>query len=112
VQDADSLKAGGNARVVVKLERDAMDEDDKGVGPVYASYYPKEKEESWWLVVGGKDNTLVAIKRITIQKQTVNVKLDIELGEEKGEFEYTLYLMSDSYQGCDQEYTLKVKVRD
>merc|ERR1719160_1884397 len=74
VQDADNLKTGGNARVTVKLERDAMDEDDKGVGPVYASYYPKEKEESWWLVVGGKDSSLVAIKRITIQKQVVNVK--------------------------------------
>merc|ERR1719316_2494729 len=109
VQNAEDLKTGGNARVVVKLERDAM-EDDATLGPVYAAYYPKEKEESWWLVVGGPGSALVAIKRITIAKQSVNVKLDIELGDEAGSFDYTLYLMADSYQGCDQEYTLKLKI--
>jgi pre-mRNA-splicing helicase BRR2 len=111
VQNAEDLKTGGNARVVVKLERDAM-EDDAILGPVYAAYYPKEKEESWWLVVGGPGSALVAIKRITIAKQTVNVKLDIELGDDAGTFDYNLYLMSDSYQGCDQEYTLKMKIQE
>merc|ERR1719420_742247 len=43
VQDKDSLSAGGSARIVVKLSRDAM-EDDSTLGPVYAPYYPKEKE--------------------------------------------------------------------
>jgi pre-mRNA-splicing helicase BRR2 len=111
VQNPDDLSTGGNARVVVKLERDAM-EDDAVLGPVYAAYYPKEKEESWWLVVGGPASALVAIKRITIAKQSVNVKLDIELGDEAGQFDYNLYLMSDSYQGCDQEYTLKLKIKE
>merc|ERR1712007_62050 len=103
VQNADALNAGGSARIVVRLGRDAM-EDDQALGPVFAPYYPKEKEESWWLVVGGPQSALVAIKRITISKATVNVKLDVELGEDTGTFDYTLYLMSDSYQGCDQEY--------
>ena len=40
----------------------------------------------------------VAIKRITISKASANVKLEVELGEEPGSSEYTLYLMSDSYQ--------------
>merc|ERR1719482_2239354 len=110
VQNPEDLRCGGNARVVVKLERDAM-EDDAVLPPVYAAYYPKEKEESWWLVVGGPASALVAIKRITIAKQSVNVKLDIELGDEAGQFDYNLYLMSDSYQGCDQEYTLKLKIK-
>merc|ERR1719271_1086363 len=110
VQNPDDLKAGGSARVVVKLARDGMDED-AALGPVFAPYYPKEKEESWWLVVGGPNSALVAIKRITITKAMVNVKLDVELGEEQGDFDYTLYLMSDSYQGCDQEYNFKLKVK-
>merc|ERR1711953_1372133 len=110
VQNADSLSAGGSARIVVRLGRDAMEESEM-LGPVYSPYYSKEKEESWWLVVGGPNNALVAIKRITITKASVNVKLDIELGEEPGGFDYTLYLMSDSYQGCDQEYSFKLTVK-
>jgi len=78
---------------------------------LYAPYYPKEKEESWWLVVGGPKDALVAIKRITISKATMSVKLDVELGDEAGTFDYTLYLMSDSYQGCDQEYSFKLNVK-
>jgi pre-mRNA-splicing helicase BRR2 len=110
VQNADALTTGSSARIVVKLGRDAM-EDDSTLGPVYCPFYSKEKEESWWLVVGGPNNALVAIKRITITKATVNVKLDVELGEESGSFDYILYLMSDSYQGCDQEYQFKLNVK-
>lgn len=110
VQNQDDLRAGASARILVRLGRDGM-EDETSLSPVVAPYYPKEKEESWWLVVGGPNSALVAIKRITIAKATVNVKLDVELGEESGEFDYKLYLMSDSYQGCDQEYEFKLKVK-
>jgi len=110
VQNADALAVGQSARIVVKLTRDAMEEDGT-LGPVYAPFYPKEKEESWWLVVGGPKSALVAIKRITITKANVNVKLDVELGEDAGSYDYTLYLMSDSYQGCDQEYNFQLKVK-
>merc|ERR1719221_324689 len=110
VQNQDDLRAGASARIVVRLGRDAM-EDESSLGPVFAPYYPKEKEESWWLVVGGPNSALVAIKRITITKASVNVKLDVELGEEPGTSSYTLYLMSDSYQGCDLEYQFKLTTK-
>mmetsp|Transcript_16957 Transcript_16957/g.39591 ORF Transcript_16957/g.39591 Transcript_16957/m.39591 type:complete len:2174 (-) Transcript_16957:228-6749(-) len=110
VQNQDDLKVGGTAKMVVRLGRDGMEEGDS-LGPVYAPFYPKEKEESWWLVVGGPNSALVAIKRITIAKASSQVKLDIELGEESGSTSYTLYLMSDSYQGVDQEYTFKLNVK-
>jgi len=110
VQNADALNCGGSARIVVRLGRDAM-EEQTDLGPVYAPFYAKEKEESWWLVVGGPASALVAIKRITIAKASVSVKLDVELGEAAGSFDYTLYLMSDSYQGCDQEYQFQLKVK-
>mmetsp|Transcript_72504 Transcript_72504/g.100735 ORF Transcript_72504/g.100735 Transcript_72504/m.100735 type:complete len:191 (+) Transcript_72504:1-573(+) len=111
VQNSDALTAGGSAKISVKLSREAMEEEGATVGPVYAMYYPKEKEEIWWLVVGGPKSALVAIKRITISKAIANVKLEIELGEDAGSFDYTLYLMSDSYQGCDQEYNFKLNVK-
>jgi len=109
VQNSDALQVGNTARITVKLGRDNVEED--ALGPVYAPFYSKEKEESWWLVVGGPNSALVAIKRITITKATVNVKLDVELGEEPGQFDYMLYLVSDSYQGCDQEYGFKLTVK-
>ena len=35
------------------------------VGPVYATYYPKEKAEGWWVVLGDpKTNQLSGIKNI------------------------------------------------
>jgi len=110
VANEKELQVGGSARIVVRLGRDGMEEGES-LGPVYAPFYPKEKEESWWLVVGGPNNALVAIKRITIAKASVNVKLDVELGDDAGTFDYTLYLMSDSYQGCDQEYGFKLSVK-
>merc|ERR1712127_89063 len=103
VQNAEALNTGGSARIVVRLGREV--DEDSAVGPVYAPFYPKEKEESWWLVVGGPQSALVAIKRTTITKASVSVKLDVELGEDAGTFDYMLYLMSDSYQGCDLEYS-------
>jgi pre-mRNA-splicing helicase BRR2 len=113
VSNEDSLQAGGTARLQIKLERDAVDEGP--VGPVVAPYYPKEKEESWWLVVGtgsGNSAQLLAIKRITMSnKPTVNVKLDVELPQESGKLQCTLYFMSDSYMGCDQEYKLDLKIK-
>jgi len=113
VSNEDQLHAGGVARVTVKLERDVVDEGS--LGPVVAPYYPKEKEESWWLVVGSeKDKQLLAIKRITLNnasKPVVNVKLDVELPPEAGKKSCTLYFMSDSYQGCDQEYKFDLKVK-
>jgi pre-mRNA-splicing helicase BRR2 len=110
VANEKELQVGGSARIVVRLGRDGMEEGES-LGAVYAPFYPKEKEESWWLVVGGPNNALVAIKRITIAKASVNVKLDVELGDDAGTFDYTLYLMSDSYQGCDQEYGFKLSVK-
>ncbi len=34
---------------------------------------------------------------------SANVKLEVELGEEPGSSDYTLYLMSDSYQATDSK---------
>ncbi len=51
----------------VVLERE-MDGDT--LTPVPAPRFPVRKEEGWWLVVGDtKANSLLAIKRVTLNKQ-------------------------------------------
>ena len=78
---------------------------------VHAPRFPKAKEEGWWLVVGdAKSNGLLCIKRITLQLKA-KVKLEF-MAPEAGEYAYTLYMMSDSYLGCDQELELPLKVAE
>jgi pre-mRNA-splicing helicase BRR2 len=115
VEDKDQIEAGKPVAVKVNLDRDTQDE---ALGPVYAPYYPKEKDEQWWVVMGGgrkagSDETmsqLLAIKRLSVNKQTANVKLEFDAPEEPGKYEYVLYLMSDCYLGCDQEYKFELTV--
>ena len=106
VEDEDEVASGDTVTVVVSLEREG---EEARVPKVHAPHFPKEKEEGWWLVVGDVEaNSLVCIKRITLQLKA-KVKLDF-VAPEPGEYAYKLYLMSDSYLGCDQEYELKLKV--
>jgi len=71
------------------------------VPQVHAPRFPKDKEEGWWLVVGDvAANSLLCIKRISLQLKA-KVKLEFT-APEPGEYAYKLYLMSDSYLGCDQ----------
>lgn len=61
------------------------------------------------MVIGDpKSNALLSIKRITLQ-QKAKVKLDF-VAPTPGRYTYTLYFMSDSYLGCDQEYKLNINV--
>jgi len=107
VEDEDEVAAGDSVTVVVTLEREG-DEATK-VPTVHAPRFPKIKEEGWWLVVGDvKTNALLCIKRITLTHKH-KVKLEFT-APDAGEYAYTLYLMSDSYLGCDQEYELPLKV--
>ncbi|KAK0596935.1 hypothetical protein LWI29_020333 [Acer saccharum] len=111
VQDDENVSAGENITLLVTLERDL--EEKTEVGPVSASRYPKAKEEGWWLVVGDTKSTnqLLAIKRVFLQRKS-SVKLEFAAPAQPGKKTYTLYLMCDSYLGCDQQYSFCVHVKD
>lgn len=57
-----------------------------------------------------KANTLISIKRLTLQ-QKAKIKLDF-VAPTIGKHNYTLYFMSDAYMGCDQEYKFTLDVRE
>jgi pre-mRNA-splicing helicase BRR2 len=107
VVDGDAVETGDAVQMVVTLTREG---DDDAGGAVYAPKYPKAKAEGWWLVVGdAKKNTLLCVKRVTVQ-QTAKVKLDFVAPEEAGDYALTLYFMCDSYAGCDQQYEFNLPV--
>ena len=71
VLDKDSLSSGRPVNIEVKLER-----EDEITGPVIAPFFPTKREEGWWVVIGDpKSNTLLSIKRLTLQ-QKAKFKLD------------------------------------
>ncbi|KAL4570790.1 hypothetical protein LXL04_026453 [Taraxacum kok-saghyz] len=108
VVEGENVRAGEEFTLVVGLERGSE------VGPVDSSgRYPKGgKEEGWWVVVGDpKSNQLLAIKRVALQRKA-KVKLEnITAPSEAGKHSLMLYLMSDSYMGCDQEDSFSIDVK-
>ncbi|NWU73061.1 U520 helicase, partial [Pterocles burchelli] len=106
VVEKESIRSGGPVVVLVQLER-----EEEVTGPVIAPLFPQKREEGWWVVIGdSKSNSLISIKRLTLQ-QKAKVKLDF-VAPVTGTHNYTLYFMSDAYMGCDQEYKFSVDVKE
>jgi len=107
VIDADAVSAGEPVTVSVVLEREGEGE----VRPVDAPRFPGRKDENWWLVVGEPEsNQLLAIKRIALQRKA-RAKLEFTAPAEPGRSQLTLFLMCDSYLGCDQEFEVELDVK-
>uniref|UniRef100_A0A8C1M4X2 BRR2 homolog n=1 Tax=Cyprinus carpio TaxID=7962 RepID=A0A8C1M4X2_CYPCA len=96
------------AEVVVQVQ---LEREEEVTGPVIAPLFPQKREEGWWVVIGDpKSNSLISIKRLTLQ-QKAKVKLDF-VAPIVGVHNYTLYFMSDAYMGCDQEYKFSMDVKE
>ncbi|KAI9679963.1 MAG: DEIH-box ATPase [Caeruleum heppii] len=123
VLDQENITAGEPAYLNITLTRDTDDDDDKDAGEksttateinttVHAPFFPasSSKTENWWLVIGEESTkSLLAIKRITLAKKRMNVKLEFVV-EQAGKRDLRLYLMCDSYVGVDQEERVVVDV--
>ncbi|KAI6657806.1 U5 small nuclear ribonucleoprotein [Oopsacas minuta] len=71
---------------------------------VIAPFFPKKREEGWWLVVGDiAKNIIKVIKRVNLTMKS-KIRLEFDSPSTPGKYPFTLYLMSDSYLGTDQEY--------
>merc|ERR1712168_883144 len=106
VLNKDDLHSGSSVNIEVKLER-----EDEVTGPVIAPFFPTKREEGWWVIIGDpKNNSLLSIKRLTLQ-QKAKFLLDF-IAPKPGRYSYVLYYMSDSYLGCDQEYKFNADIGD
>jgi len=114
VVDPEDLSCGDVVEVTINLEReidDDLTEEELGaIGKVSAPLYPGEKKESWWIVIGdASKNSLLALKRANFVRHT-SVKLEFLAPQEPGDYNLSLFCMSDSYLGCDQEYSIELSV--
>merc|ERR1719410_1475737 len=106
VVDSKNLSSGAPVQIEVRLER-----EDEITGPVIAPFFPTKREEGWWVIIGDpKNNSLLSIKRLTLQ-QKAKFLLDF-IAPKPGRYSYVLYYMSDSYLGCDQEYKFNADIGD
>ncbi|KAJ1551678.1 DEIH-box ATPase, partial [Nowakowskiella sp. JEL0078] len=85
-EDIKVVPKGAPVVVRVVLERDVDEDDEIEVASVSAPYFPRSKDEGWWLVVGDtKTKTLLGIKRTTLmKKQNVKVEFTVPEGAESG----------------------------
>uniref|UniRef100_A0A9J8CY12 Activating signal cointegrator 1 complex subunit 3 n=1 Tax=Cyprinus carpio carpio TaxID=630221 RepID=A0A9J8CY12_CYPCA len=82
-------------------------QDSKAQAPLF----PKPKDEGWFLVLGEVDKKeLLAIKRVGFIRNHSSVSVAFYTPEKTGKSIYTLYLMSDSYLGLDQQYDIHLNV--
>merc|ERR1711879_591193 len=121
VEDPEDITTKSTVCITVQVEREAMDEDEEEIDVhkaikipmVHCPLYPKEKVETWFLVIGDpKNNKLLRVKRFYMQRLLVSFKLTFEAPSKVGDYQYTLYLMSDSYIGCDQEFKINFTVKE
>ena len=95
--------AGSPITLQVRLSRD-VDEDDEADSEqnVIAPFFPGKKMAGWWLVVGdAASRQLHSIKRVTVNKASLSVKLELTLP--KGTHNLKLYVICDSYVGADHD---------
>uniref|UniRef100_A0A672MCQ8 Activating signal cointegrator 1 complex subunit 3 n=1 Tax=Sinocyclocheilus grahami TaxID=75366 RepID=A0A672MCQ8_SINGR len=76
-----------------------------------APHFAKPKDEGWFLVLGEVEKKeLLAIKRVGFIRNHSSVSVAFYTPEKTGKCIYTLYLMSDSYLGLDQQYDIHLNI--
>ncbi|XP_065316283.1 activating signal cointegrator 1 complex subunit 3-like [Gordionus sp. m RMFG-2023] len=95
--------------MTVKLTR--INKNKKKGSKAYCPKFPKEKDESWVLILAESEKTeLVALKRVGCVYDVLQTTLLFTTPSKPGRFIYTFYLMSDSYIGLDQQYDICLNI--
>lgn len=94
-ENPDEGKVGEDVTVTVTISKDDEDEEDEEDTPslrVYAPFYPKEKEEQWWLIIADeRNNRLMSIKKV---QPKLNSEIEISFTpSESGNFKFTAMLI-------------------
>ncbi|KAK1444244.1 BRR2 [Babesia gibsoni] len=103
--DKQEVEAREPVRLTLQVEREGE------IGPVHAPFFPVERLEQWWVVVGKVDsNLLLGIKRVSLPKATNVVSVEFEAPGDPDCHDLTVYVVSDSYVATDQQQVISLKV--
>nr|XP_048700824.1 translocation protein SEC63 homolog isoform X3 [Caretta caretta] len=99
---------------IQRKERALLETKSKITHPVYSLYFPEEKQEWWWLYIADrKDQTLVSMPyHVCTLKDREEVELKFPAPGKPGNYQYMVYLRSDSFMGLDQVKPLKLEVHE
>lgn len=93
--------------LVVNLHRLNHSRDLKAHAPRFS----RAKDEGWFLTLGSvDDNELLALKRVSGVRGRSTQQLSFYTPSKPGRIILTIYLMSDSYLGLDQQYDIYLEV--
>ncbi|XP_071957193.1 activating signal cointegrator 1 complex subunit 3-like [Antedon mediterranea] len=110
-KDKDYIKVHADQEYVLSINlrrlKGGTNNDKKAVAP----RFPKPKSEGWFMILGDIENKeLLALKRVGFVGRSSTIQLSFFTPENSGHVIYTIYLMSDSYLGLDQQYNICLDV--
>ncbi|NWH69357.1 SEC63 protein, partial [Piaya cayana] len=99
---------------IQRKERALLETKSKITHPVYSLFFPEEKQEWWWLYIADrKEQMLICMPyHVCTLKDKEEVELKFPAPGKPGNYQYTVYLRSDSYMGLDQIKPLKLEVHE
>jgi activating signal cointegrator complex subunit 3 len=104
-----TVDADVECTLIINMSRlNRLGRDEKAFAPKF----PKQQDESWFLVLGNvEDNQdMVALKRVKTIRGPTTQQMTFYTPEKRGRVIMTLYIMSDSYLGLDQQYDIHLEV--
>ncbi|KAI8053409.1 Sec63 Brl domain-containing protein [Syncephalis plumigaleata] len=90
-------------------------------GRAYTPHFPKVQYESWWLLLGDiEQDDVMALKRVNFQQERFEGRpptgtrqsstLCLQAPETPGNYEFTLFIISDGYLGLDQQIPVTLTI--
>ena len=110
-KDTDWIQIHADQEYVLNINFRRLNKQKKYDSKVCTSKFPKPKDEGWFAVLGEIDTKeVLALKRISYIRGQLSAQLAFYTPENTGRVIYTLYFMSDSYLGLDQQYDICLDV--
>nr|XP_022293850.1 activating signal cointegrator 1 complex subunit 3-like [Crassostrea virginica] len=109
--ESDWIQVHADQEYVIEVSLKRLNRVKKRDSKAHAPRFPKPKDEGWFLIVGDiESRDVIALKRVGFVRGSSRQSLALYTPETPGRVIYTLYLMSDSYLGLDQQYDICLEV--
>mmetsp|Transcript_39977 Transcript_39977/g.72035 ORF Transcript_39977/g.72035 Transcript_39977/m.72035 type:complete len:643 (-) Transcript_39977:70-1998(-) len=106
----DNVYEGDLCTVSVKLTRNNLEDGEKA-GLVHAPQYPFPRLEAWWVALGTREGKIISIDKVTSPNKVVDHKIKF-LAPKKGQYEFTLHVLSNAYIGFDHTESVELTTQD